>query len=283
MSLAATNMYWMDHVLYAPQQDPVLQQGDRGDAVRELQATLKDSGYRVSLDGHFGPQTQRTVMAFQRHEHLVADGRVGPKTQRALERLPSESVLLSQKDIEDAARELDVDVASVMALNEIESRGSGFTGPKYPVILFERHIMRRRLEHHGINATPYVSSHPHLVNTRTGGYIGGEKEHERLAEASTLHSPSAHESASWGLFQIMGFHWRRLGFASIDAYVEAMCQNERQQLMAFVTFIKTDTRLHASLKQRDWDDVAYRYNGPAYRKNRYGVKLREAYAKYKAV
>jgi hypothetical protein len=57
----------------------ILKRGDRGYAVRVLQRRL-----RLTVDGVFGPMTERRVKRFQRRHSLVPDGIVGPITRRAL-------------------------------------------------------------------------------------------------------------------------------------------------------------------------------------------------------
>lgn len=61
-----------------------LQKGDTGPAVRNLQALLNGRGYRLSVDGSFGPKTQAAVRSFQMATHLVIDGLAGPATMAAL-------------------------------------------------------------------------------------------------------------------------------------------------------------------------------------------------------
>ncbi len=63
---------------------PTLRAGDRGPAVRDLQARIGRAGGRLAADGVFGPATDRAVRAFQRARGLVADGVVGPATWRSL-------------------------------------------------------------------------------------------------------------------------------------------------------------------------------------------------------
>jgi len=46
---------------------PVLNLGDRGDSVAELQFQLADYGYGIAVDGRFGEVTAHVVTAFQRH------------------------------------------------------------------------------------------------------------------------------------------------------------------------------------------------------------------------
>ncbi|WSB58623.1 peptidoglycan-binding protein (plasmid) [Streptomyces cellulosae] len=65
-------------------EQPVLNQGKRGYAVRNLQRLLTAHGHPVTVDGDFGPRTQSALVAFQRARHLAADGVAGRQTWRAL-------------------------------------------------------------------------------------------------------------------------------------------------------------------------------------------------------
>lgn len=289
---------WYSEVDFVPRRDDVLRRGDSGDEVRALQQRLNAAGFVLAVDGQFGPRTEQAVRAFQTRSGLVVDGLAGPRTETMLDQArqedgspaeassadtatdrddgdevresqgPADERLLGQRDLEWAADELKVPVAAIMAVNEVESRGSGFFANGRPAILFERHIMARRLRHHGIDPTPYCTRYPDLVNTRWGGYMGGTREYERLGRARKIHETSALESASWGLFQIMGFHWQHLGYRSVQHYVERMHRSERDHLEAFVRFIRRDSMLLSSLRNQEWARFARRYNGPSYEKNR---------------
>jgi len=65
---------------------PPLHRGDRGEAVRDLQAALSGAGYPVAVDGAFGPLTKAAVERFQRDAGLAVDGIVGSRTRAALRR-----------------------------------------------------------------------------------------------------------------------------------------------------------------------------------------------------
>ena len=256
--------------------------GSRGLAVRNLQAALKLAGFAVTVDGDFGEQTERAVAAFQRRAGLVDDGVAGPKTLAALAGRDT-SKLLKRKDLQQAADRLGVPLASVMAVNQVESRGEGFASNGRPVILFERHVMFERLQANGLSeaeADALAAKHPALVNRKAGGYVGGTAEHQRLAQAAQIHYAAALESASWGLFQIMGYHWQRLGYFDAQHFADTMALSEAAQLDAFVSFIETDTALHKALKGKKWAEFARRYNGPAYGRNLYDVRLARAYAQF---
>src|SRR5690606_6643581 len=166
-------------------------------------------------DGIFGPATEKAVRDFQRKVGLVVDGIAGPKTLAML-RGAQRGKLLGEDDILRAARVLGVEPAAIKAVNEVESRGNGFLPDGRPVILFERHIMRRRLLEYQMPVDLLEAEYPHIVNKAAGGYLGGAREWNRFNEAADIHRPSAIEASSWGLFQIMGMHWKRLGYSSAE-------------------------------------------------------------------
>jgi hypothetical protein len=87
---------------------------------------------------------------------------------------------------------------------------------------------------------------------------------------------------SWGQYQIMGYHWERLSYASVLVFVAAMMDSEAAQLDAFVRFIAADAALHKALMARKWADFARIYNGPEYKDNAYDIKLARAYARHAA-
>lgn len=262
----------------------LLRIGAEGARVRELQEGLREHGAKIVADGQFGPATDAALRRFQTSQGLVADGVLGPKTERLLQG-GEDTRLLSQSDIQKAADRLGVSIAVVLAINEVESRGEGFLGdgyPRRPIILFERHIMRRRLLEYGIDPGPYEIHTPNLVNSKPGGYQGYAAEHKRLSLARWIHDASALESASWGLFQIMGFHWQRLGYTSVHEFVKGMAHSEAGQLDAFVRFVKADPQLLAAIQREDWERVAYLYNGPAHAKNAYAPRLAAAFDRHSA-
>jgi len=266
-----------------------LRHGDRSQAVRELQRLLNAKGAKLDTDGAFGDATEAAVRAYQEKVGLVSDGAAGPKTMASLKGLDT-GKLLKHSDLVQASARLGVPVAAVYALNEVESKGRGFLDNGKPVILYERHVMFDRLqlvrssdddqEQLHQRAEQLAKQAPNLVNPKAGGYIGGSAEHQRLAQARQLDEVSALESASWGGFQVMGYHWQRLGYSSVHDFVAAMNRSEADHLEAFVRFIEADANLLKALKAQKWATVAKLYNGPNYQRNLYDVKLERAFERH---
>ena len=255
-----------------------MRKDDTGAEVRRLQDQLAAAKFDVETDGWYGPKTEQAVRDYQLRSGLVADGIAGPKTLAVLAgALPSQQHL-TQADIESAAQTLDVSPAAILAINEVESLGSGFLADGRPVILFERHVMYQRLKAAGRDVD--AINYPELVNPKRGGYRGGAQEWFRLELARQIDRAAADESASWGKFQIMGYHWQTCGFDSIEAFAAAMAKSEAQHLAAFVALVLADQALHKALKARKWGEVAKLYNGPAYKENLYDTKLARAYERH---
>ncbi|WP_435100810.1 N-acetylmuramidase domain-containing protein [Arhodomonas sp. AD133] len=256
-----------------------LRHGDTGTEVSALQRRLVFDGHAIAVDGVYGPATERAVRAYQRAHDLVVDGLAGPVTRAALEGAPLPATL-RESDIVAAAERLGVEPAAVHAVTEVEARGCGFEPSGDPVILYERHVMYRRLGAY-TDPEPWARSAPEIVNPEPGGYVGGAAEHDRLQRATAIRVTPALESASWGLFQIMGYHWERLGYAGIGEFVARMRESEAAHLDAFVRFVRADSALHAALRRQDWRAFARRYNGPAFERNDYDARLAAAYRRHR--
>lgn len=258
----------------------ILKKGMKGPEVLELQKQLVSLGYSIKPDGDFGNNTYLAVCDFQRKHQLNDDGIVGDNTRRVMSAPNKTLKSLTEADYQWAADFLKDDVASIKAVKEVEAPNGGFLKDGRVTILFERHVMYRQLTANNIDPEKYTGKYPELVNKKTGGYLGGSKEHNRLKTAKLIDKRSALESASWGAYQIMGYHWKALGFNSVDAFVAKMEASERDQLEIFVKFIQNDPVLLKAIRSDDWVSFAKRYNGSNYAKNNYDVKLKAAFDKY---
>jgi hypothetical protein len=174
-----------------------------------------------------------------------------------------------------------VEAAVVWAVVEVETsgvtQGCGFCPDGRPQILFERHIFRRETQGRFDARAPRLSG-------PQGGYGKIAHQYARLEEALALCGAEglgpepALRSASWGLGQVMGFNAGPAGFASAEAMALALRDGEDAQLLAMARFLRS-RKLHQALRRRDWAAFARGYNGPAYARNQYDVKLERSYAR----
>ncbi|OTG88887.1 N-acetylmuramidase family protein [Acinetobacter sp. ANC 3813] len=181
----------------------------------------------------------------------------------------------------EQAKKLGVESAVLRAVIEVECKGSGFNADNTPVILFERHVMRQRLIANGQSkiADQMMIKRPDLCSKSAGGYGLYFVQHGRLNAAAQYHRASALESASWGIGQVMGYHWQSLGYPSLQAFINAMYKDEASQLEAMCRYIQVNGLVNA-LKNKDWKAFARGYNGAAYAKNSYDTKLANAYKQF---
>ena len=190
---------------------------------------------------------------------------------------------LTELQIKNQATALGIEIASLRAVIEVECKGSGFNSDGTPVILFERHVMRQRLiANNGGN--PFIADQmtikrPDLCNKSAGGYGLYSAQHGRLNAAAQFSRISALESASWGLGQVMGYHWKALEYPTLQSFINAMYKDEASQLDAMCRYIKVNNLVNA-LKNKDWKTFAKGYNGKNYAINNYDVKLANAYKKW---
>ena len=191
--------------------------------------------------------------------------------------------MVSESDFEKMAHELGIEKAALKAVVEVEcSNKGGFLRDGRPRILFEGHIFWQRLRKRGIDPEALAAQHPDIVYPKwvRTHYKGGAGEWERFARAEKIHPVAAIESASWGMFQIMGFHWATCGCSSAEEFRGLMERSEADQMRLSLLFMQK-TGIAKWLKTKDWATFALRYNGSGYRANRYDTRLAEAYEKFR--
>ncbi|QDH80407.1 DUF3380 domain-containing protein [Echinicola soli] len=265
----------------------------RGPEVRFLEEILSDLGYQVYVSNYFGMDTHNAIWDYQQKNDLVVDGIVGLKTwSKLLEQNPDvlkqNSKLLAEQDLITFGKEYDLELATVKAVNEVESSGKGFLADGRAKILFEGHVFWRQLKQRGIDPNAYYNQQTSNVlypEWTRNHYKGGGAEYDRLQKAINIDrkpefEDAAYSAASWGAFQIMGYHAENLGYSSVTDFVQRMQKHEREHLNAFGRFLETNNLIRY-LKQKDWAKFARGYNGPAYAQNHYDVKLQRAYERYK--
>ncbi len=188
--------------------------------------------------------------------------------------------MFDNSDYVRAATQLSVPIAHIMAMAAVESAGETLwilDGHPCPPVRFEAHWFGKLTDYRFNETNPDLSCHdwtPSLAaTTRAGAW-------SQLKRARELDLDAANQATSWGAFQVMGFHWKALGYASINEFVDAMTRNgDDGQMDAFVRFVSADAALRSSLRAGDWGDVERRYNGGG-QGGAYAAKLAAAAARY---
>lgn len=185
---------------------------------------------------------------------------------------------LDDIDLPKLGAQIGVGEDELHAFLDVETRGSGFDAQGRPAMLFEPHVFysqvpkdkRQRAVNEGL-AYPKWGTKPYPKESYT-----------RLLKAIAIDETAALKSASWGLGQVMGFNHVAAGYATVQDMVTAFMADEEHHLAAAVAFIKAN-RLDDELRRHDWAGLARGYNGSGYAKNRYDVKLAEAFKKWSRI
>ncbi|MGM9816867.1 MAG: N-acetylmuramidase family protein [Lepagella sp.] len=184
---------------------------------------------------------------------------------------------LSDEDFEIVARELDVEVAAIKAVVQIEAGKAmkGFLAPGVPIVNFDA-SMYRAYAHKAKNKKGDPNA---KVPQGLSGY--GLREWQQLVAHRKKNCDGANMGTFWGMFQIGGFNYKICSCESVDEFVELMSKSEFAQLELFARLI-VNTGMVKDLKAKNWAGFARRYNGASYKRRGYHTKMAAAYQKFKA-
>ena len=190
--------------------------------------------------------------------------------------------ILTFSQINSFAKQLEIEPATMRAVIEVESSGGGFLPDGRPKILFEGHIFWSLVEAKGLKPHQLCKGNEDILYPRWTKkyYQGGTAEHDRLERAKGIHEEAALSSASWGMFQVMGFNYYVTDYKNVSDFAAAQYLSELEHLKAFVGFVESK-KLVPHLRKHDWAKFAAGYNGKSYKKNKYDEKLAAAYQKFK--
>jgi hypothetical protein len=217
----------------------------------QLQQYLKDTGrYNGAVDGLWGRLTEAAILLG------MTDG---PDTQ------------LTEADYAASAKRMMCPVSHIKAIASVEAAGAGFDAGK-PKILPERHIFSKLTGH------KFDRMFPNLSYPKWGTLPYPRTQDDRyglLLQLIRVDVDAGFGCASYGKFQILGANFKACGYTSDMEFAFAMAKDEAAQLQAFEGFIAANGIL-PFLRAGNWAEVAKRYNGTAYRENKYDTKLAAA-------
>ena len=160
----------------------------------------------------------------------------------------------------EVAQSLDIDLATLKAVWEVESGGE----------FWDKHGVISRFEPHKL-AKP-------IGTWRTSLKIGRARRWEMFLAAYANDPEDAIRAASWGAPQIMGFNHKAAGYPTAAKMVEAMAQSANNHVRIFAAFI-TSAKLATHLRAKNWRAFARGYNGSG-QVDVYATKLERAYRRH---
>jgi hypothetical protein len=186
---------------------------------------------------------------------------------------------LTAEDFAASSQRLGCEPAVIRAYFQVETGGrSGFEADGKPTILYEPHIFSQRTQRRFDGSHPNIS-YPRWDRTRYPRDQAGRWA--QMREAFALDPEAAVASASWGAFQVMGFHFQRCGFPTAQAFVADMSKSMARQLAAFEAYVLHDRVLTQAVRDKNWRVMTERYNG-AGQIDVYAPRLEAAYRRYSA-
>jgi len=176
--------------------------------------------------------------------------------------------MINKQELLELSESFGIPVPSIQAIIEVESAGEGFDKATGKIkIQFEPSWFKKLSK---------LITGLWSINT----VDVQSKEWQAFNDAFAKNPEKAMESTSWGSMQVMGFHWKRLGFSSVGSMVDFAKKSERNQVWLGLKFLQTDKFIYHAILVKDWKSVAFRYNGANYRVNNYDKKLERAEIKY---
>lgn len=162
------------------------------------------------------------------------------------------------------------------AVIEVETGGKGFDDKTGKIIIQFEPGYFKRLE-------PFAPSGAWSINK----VDVQEKEWIAFNNAFKIDKESAMRSTSIGAGQIMGEHFKRLGFKTVGEMWDYSKKSLENQIDLIARFIKTDKKLYKAFMEKDFHLFAYYYNGPKYKemavkwgREPYNISIKKAEIKY---
>lgn len=192
--------------------------------------------------------------------------------------------MITETKFQEAALRLNCSIAVIKAVAKTESNGSGFLKDGQVVILFEPHIFWKQLQINGIDPNTVLAKTPSyndILYPKWGTYSYGKnsEQHNRLERAVSINRNAALESASWGLFQVLGKWWKSLGYNSIQEFINEVSKDEDGQMEVFIRYVIVNN-LANYLHNLQFDLFTSGYNGKG-QVVKYSKILRDNYNYFK--
>jgi len=186
---------------------------------------------------------------------------------------------ITDSQIKEIAESIGLQYAHLKAFMMVESGNKGFDGKTGRLIIqFEPSWFKRKAPY-----SPFGSWSLNMIDVQSQEWVA-------FSDAFKINPDAAMESTSIGLPQIMGFHWKSLGYTSAGDMWDDFKVSEYNQVQALACFILNNKKLYDALLKKDWHIVASIYNGSDYQnlakrigREPYNISMEKAYNKYSEV
>ena len=183
------------------------------------------------------------------------------------------------KEIIDICKKQNIEAAALLAFISVETGGKGFDDKTGKILIqFEPTWFKKK--------APYAPNGIWSLNK----VDVQSKEWLAFNDAFKKNPDAAMQSTSIGIGQIMGFHYKRIGYKNVGSMWDDAKKGIDKQINQLVNFINSDSILLNALKKHDWTKVASIYNGSGfmelakkYHRTPYDESMEIAYNRFKNI
>ncbi|THU34880.1 N-acetylmuramidase family protein [Niastella caeni] len=178
--------------------------------------------------------------------------------------------LLTNAQINDLAVNNGYEYRVLKSIIQVESGQHGFHPVTGKIIIQFEPSWFKRLYKGWAGETRHITWQSNKVGNQNA-------EWKAFNSAFAVNADAAMKSTSIGMMQLMGFHYAETGFKKVGDMWDFAKESEYNQVLLAIKWIKTVRSLDLAIKNKDWQKIAYYYNGANYRSFRYDTRLFSAY------
>lgn len=239
--------------------NPVLKSNYKNNDVAWVQEWLNlNAGTSIDVDGIWGPASRAAFIEAMTCKNAEA---------------------ITEDQLKQIASDLgDNDTRRIIAVSKVESAGSGWFDSGLPKILYERHIFWKSLSDAKNKVISWFANPVPGGHTLDDNKNGINDSWEKLSYAIGKDPLAALKSISIGKFQVLGKYYSLCGYNHPIEMLFDCSRSEYAQynlLKSYILNVANIKRQFLSLSSNPSDNEAFAkaYNGPAYKRFNYHIRL----------
>ena len=172
---------------------------------------------------------------------------------------------------QNAADALGVEPAVIQAIEAVESGG------RAAAVRFEPHLWHRKWNEYGLTEAQRDQM-PFTRNDEVPfSRVNSETNETAFNKAMTINGALAMYSTSFGLYQVMGYNFPNFRSNPAGEVARFRADPEGVSYELLIKWFKGNSKALEAARNKDWAELARRYNGPA-NVARYAPRLEREYA-----